>query len=246
VRHLLIKDYRVSSFLVDHRKELSLFGLLSLIQEAAWEHADVLGYGHDAMLRRGVIWALIRQQMSIAWWPRWGQDVRIRTWLRPLDGLLVNRDLEFWCEEQCFCRATALYLMLDLTHRRPAPAPMQARDFHPDERGIHDPLKIVARPGLPTLARFAIRTSDLDMHAHVNNTRIGQWLTDSVPIEAHAQQRIESYAVDFQAEMHAGETIAIEAAPTGTGSWHFQGRRQGDERIVFAATVGTVSRGHVQ
>lgn len=243
MRQLFTDDYRVTSFLVDHRKELSLFGLLSLIQEAAWEHAEALGYGHEAMREKGVIWALIRQQMSIARWPRWGEQVRIRTWLRPLEGLLVTRDLEFWTEQECFCRATALYLMLDDTHRRPAPAPMQAEDFYREGRGPHDPAKIAPRPGLPTLASFAIRTSDLDMHSHVNNTRIGQWLGDAVPFEAHEQQRIESYEVDFQAEMHAGETIAVEAAAVGDGRWHFQGRRRGDERIVFAARVGTTRRG---
>ena len=242
MRQLYVDDYRVTSFLVNHRKELSLFGLLSLIQEAAWEHADRLGYGHEAMLKRGVIWALIRQQMQLSGSPGWGQSIQVRTWLRPLQGLLVTRDLEFWAEGRRFCQATAQYLMLDEIHRRPSPAPMQPADFFTAERGPHDPAKIMARESLPRLATFAIRTSDLDMHAHVNNTRIGQWITDAVPVQAHEQQRIHRYEVDFQAEMHAGETIAIEAGPLGEGSWHFQGRREGDGRIVFAARVGTCPR----
>lgn len=243
MRQLHQEDCRVTSFLVNHRKELSLFGLLSLIQEAAWEHADRLGYGHEAMLQRGVIWALIRQQMSISRWPGWGQPVQIRTWLRPLEGLLVTRDLQFWNQGDCFCQATAQYLMLDRLHRRPSPAPMQPPDFFTGERGPHNPVKILGREGLPRLASFAIRTSDLDMHAHVNNTRIGQWITDAVPAQAHEQQRIHHYEVDFQAEMHAGETIDLEAGPLGEGNWHFQGRRQEDGRIVFAARVGTLPRG---
>lgn len=242
MRQLFSDTYRVTSYLVDHRKELSLYGLLSLIQEAAWEHADRLGYGHEAMKERGLIWALIRQQMQIERWTRWGEEVQVRTWLRPLDGLLVTRDLQFWCHRERFCEATALYLMLDDRERRPAPAPMQAGDFYQDERGPHDPLKIAAQPALPQLARFPIRTSDLDMHAHVNNTRIGQWIGDSVPLQAHDLQRIHTYEVDFQAEMHAGETIGVEAGPLPDGKWHFQGRREGDERTVFAARVGTRAR----
>ena len=242
MRAVWTDGYRITSYLVNDHKELSLYGLLSLIQEAAWEHADRLGYGYQAMLQKGLIWALIRQKMRIAWWPRWGDEVQVRTWLRPLEGLLVTRDLQFYRGSDCFCEATALYLMLDHSHRRPSPAPMQPPDFYSQERGPYDPEKISARPGLASLARFPIRTSDLDMHAHVNNTRIGQWLCDAVPAQAHEQQRIHSYEVDFQAEMHARETISVEAGPLGEGRWHFQGRREQDDKIVFAARVGTLSR----
>jgi len=242
MREMWSDNYKVTSYLVDCRKELSLFGLLSLIQEAAWEHAEELGYGYAAMLQKNLMWALIRQKMNIEWWPQWGEGIRIRTWLRPLEGLLVSRDLEFWQEKGCFCRATALYLMLDHDRRHPAPAPMQAADFYGGERGPHDPQKLPPLPGLPVLARFPIRTSDLDMHAHVNNTRIGQWLCDAVPGQAYQGQRIVSYEVDFQAEMHANQTIAVEAGPLSDGKWHFQGRREGDEKIVFAARVGSVPR----
>lgn len=234
--------YRVTSYLVDHHQELSLFGLLSLIQEAAWEHAEHLGYGYAAMRKEGLMWALIRQKIAIARWPQWGETVQVRTWLRPLEGLLVTRDFQFWREGECFCQGTTLYLMLDHQQRRPAPAPMREAAFHRGERGPHDPEKLAARPGLPQLARVPIRTGDLDMHAHVNNTRIGQWLTDAVPAAVHQTQRIASYEVDFQAEMHARETIAVEAGPLGEGRWHFQGRREEDGKIVFVARVGTRPR----
>lgn len=235
-------NYRVTSYLVDYHKELSLPGLLNLIQEAAWEHADQLGYGYATMLGRGLLWALIRQKMRIARWPAWGETVRVRTWLRPLEGLMVTRDFQFWAESDRFCEGTTLYLMLDEKHRRPAPAPMASHAFYNGERGTYDPEKIAARTGLPQLARFPIRTSDLDMHAHVNNTRIGQWLFDAVPASSHELQRIESYEVDFHAEMHARETIIVEAGPLGEGKWHFQGRREEDGKVVFASRVGTTGR----
>ncbi len=229
--------YRVTSYLVDCHKQLSLNGLLNLIQEAAWEHADRLGYGYGVMLKQGLMWALIRQKARIEWWPGWGEEVSVRTWLRPLEGLMVTRDFEFSDSRGRFCQGTTLYLMLDHQQRRPAFAPMAASAFHAGERGPDEPEKIAARPGLPVLARFPIRTSDLDMHAHVNNTRVGQWLSDALPI----QGRIRSYEVDFQAEMHARETIAVESGPLGEGRWHFQGRREEDGKVVFAARVQALS-----
>jgi len=228
-------DYRVTSYLMNHHQELSLPGLLSLIQEAAWEHAYQLGYGYAAMELQGLLWALIRQKLSVERWPGWGETVRVRTWLRPPEGLLVTRDFQFFDEQGPFCGGTTAYLMLDRTHRRPAAAPMRAESFYPGERGPDDPQRIAARPGLPALAQIPIRASDLDMHGHVNNTRVGQWLFDTLP-SAH---RISDYEVDFQSEMHFRETIAVEAGPLGEGRWHLQGRRADDGKIVFAARVGT-------
>ena len=242
LRTIWSDHYRVASYLVDYRGELSLPGLLSLIQEAAWEHVDRLGYGYQATLARGLLWALIRQKIDIVRWPGWGEELRVRTWLRPLQGLVVTRDFQFWHGQELFCEGTTLYIMLHKDERHPAPAPMQAHDFYVSERGPHDPEKIAPRPGHPQLARFTIRTSDLDMHAHVNNTRIGQWLFDAVPAQAHDQQRIHSYEVEFLAEMHARETISVEAGPLGEGKWHFQGRREEDGKVVFTARVGTVPR----
>ena len=232
------ESFRVASYLVDSHEELGLPGLLGLIQESAWEHAEQLGYGYAPMLERGLIWALIRQELEIRRWPRWGETVTVRTWLRPLQGLLVARDFEFSLRHDTFCHGTTLYLMLENATRRPAPATLGADAFYDRERGAFEPGKIAPRPGLTRLARFPIRTSDLDMHAHVNNTRIAQWILDAVPPEAHKQQRVHSYEVDFLAEMHGGESIAIEAGPLGDGKWHFQGRREGDSKVVFAARVG--------
>ena len=155
---------------------------------------------------------------------------------------MVPRDFQFWRGQECFCQGTTLYIMLHRDSRRPALAPLQAQAFYGAERGPHDPEKIPARQGLPQLARFTIRASDLDMHAHVNNTRIGQWLFDAVPTQAHEQQRIHSYEVDFQAEMLARESIAIEAGPLGEGKWHFNGRREEDGKVVFTARVATAFR----
>jgi medium-chain acyl-[acyl-carrier-protein] hydrolase len=210
-----------------------------LIQEAAWDHAEELGYGYAPMLERGLIWALIRQKMTIGWWPSWGQTVEVKTWLRPGQGLLVTRDLDFCSQGQRFCQATAQYLMLDQHLRHPRPSPISDSDCYHAERGPHDPERIAARVGLHSLCRFPIRSSDLDMHGHVNNTRIGQWLFDAVPAQAHQEQCIEGYEVDFQAEMRASETIQVETLPLGDGKWHFQGRREEDDKVVFTARVST-------
>jgi acyl-ACP thioesterase len=227
---------------VDFHKELSLYGLLGLIQESAWEHAEQLGCGYEAMQRHGLIWALIRQKLEVVSLPLWGQSVQVRTWLRPAEGFLITRDFSFSQGGEIFCEGATQYLMLDEATRRPARAPLGQEVFYSLERGRFDPQKIASQNNLPRLAIFPIRTSDLDMHSHVNNIRIGQWIMDAVPAQAHVAQRLRSYEVDFIAEMHRDETIALEAAPLFDGCWHFQGRRVEDSKITFTARAASAPR----
>jgi acyl-ACP thioesterase len=236
------ENLRIWSTAVDFHKELSLYGLLGLVQESAWEHAEQLGCGYEAMQQHGLIWVLIRQKLEVTSLPRWGQSVTVRTWLRPAEGLLVTRDFAFSGNDAIFCEGATQYLMMDQATRRPARAPLPGEMFYTLERGRFDPQKIVAVQALPRLAVFAIRTSDLDMHSHVNNIRIAQWITDALPGQAHLTQRLRSYEVDFLAEMHGGETIAIEAGRLPDGRWHFQGRRVEDGKVTFAARAASVAR----
>jgi hypothetical protein len=43
--------YNVNTFLVNPKKKLGLYGLLNLLQDAAWIHATHLGHGYENMLR---------------------------------------------------------------------------------------------------------------------------------------------------------------------------------------------------
>src|SRR5690606_263744 len=143
--------------------------------------------------------------------PRWGEELRVVTWLRPLEGIMVTRDFEFWHGEQQIGEAAARYLMLDARTRRPAPPLMPHAVFRGDARGSLEPDRIPVRENLPSLARYSIRYTDLDMHSHVNNTRFGQWIVDAVPARAHETQTLQGYDVDFQLEVLAQDTVSIEA-----------------------------------
>lgn len=237
------ETFRVTSYLVAPCKELSLWGLVSLIQENAWEHAEAMGHGYAGMLEVGQMWALIRQSVRMSRWPRWGEELRVVTWLRPMDGIMVTRDFEFWHGSEQVGEAAARYLMLDVQTRRPAPPLMPNAVFRADGQGKLEPGKIAPREGLPSLARYSIRYSDLDLYSHVNNTRYAQWIVDSVPARAHEVQTLRSYEVDFLAEVLAQDTVSIEAGPVAEGRWHFQGRREGDGKVMFTALLGVAGRG---
>ena len=93
-RVIWTQAYPVNAIVVNAQKRLGLVGLLNILQDAAWAHADHLGHGYEATLEAGSLWILSRQKLTMTDWPDWRDELIVRTWVRPIKGPLVHRDYE--------------------------------------------------------------------------------------------------------------------------------------------------------
>jgi medium-chain acyl-[acyl-carrier-protein] hydrolase len=243
------QSYAVNSIVANAQKRLGLVGLLNILQDIAWIHAEHLGHGYEATMEAGAAWILSRQALVMSAWPNWGDELRVRTWVRPTKGPLVHRDYQILVGDRQLGECVASWLTLDVRTRRPMRpgAAGGSLDFRVDGELAFTPEKIALREDLAETARFSVRNSDLDMNGHVNNTRYAQWILDSAPLESHPTRRVERYAVNFLAEVQVGDAVAIDAAPPETSSgpqtqMHFQGRRLSDGAQAFAAVLTVAER----
>lgn len=237
------QDYSVNTIVLNPLKRLGLVGLLNILQDAAWIHAKHLGHGYEAMLDQGTIWVLSRQKLIMGNWPVWGDQIRIRTWVRPLGGPLAQRDYEILANDgQVIGQATSSWLVLDMQTRRPAKLRLTGETLAcRDDKALDQttPGKIAPAGDAALRACFQVRNSDLDVNGHVNNTRYAQWILDSVPFADHQSHRIDSYEVNFLSEVHVDDEIAIhQALPDADGRLPFQGQRAADGKTVFTARLG--------
>jgi acyl-ACP thioesterase len=198
-------------------------------------------------MEAGAAWILSRQKLVMSAWPHWGDELLVRTWVRPTRGPQVHRDYEVLVGDRKLGECVASWLTLDVRTRRPIrPAVAGANlDFRLDGALAFTPDKIALRRDLAETARFSVRNSDLDVNGHVNNTRYAQWILDSTPLESHPTWRVDRYEVNFLAEVQVGDAVAIDAAPPEASSsaellLRFQGRRLSDDAPAFAAVVGVV------
>lgn len=236
-------EYEINSFLVNPQKRLGLYALLNLLQDAAWVHATHLGHGFDFVSEQKMAWVLTRQKVVMRVWPEWGERVRILTWVRPPSGAFAIRDFEVISEDQKIGEATASWILLNTESRRPVRADLKnfAEGCREDFQLSLEAPKIELSHEVETLARFEVRNSDLDLNQHVNNTRYAQWILDSIPRELHRKFLVEEYEVNFLAETHEQDRIAIQrvrqSSHLGAGWAQFQGWRESDQKIVFASRL---------
>ena len=242
------QSYAVNSIVANAQKRLGLVGLLNILQDVAWVHAEHLGHGYEATMEAGAAWILSRQKLVMSAWPNWGDELCVRTWVRPTKGPLVHRDYEVLVGDRKLGECVASWLTLDVRTRRPIRSGVAGAslDFRLDSVLAFTPEKIALRQNLAETTRFSVRNSDLDVNGHVNNTRYAQWILDSTPLESRPTGRVERYEVNFLAEVQVGDAVAIDSAPVeaisnAETSVHFQGRRLSDGAHAFAAVVGVVA-----
>ncbi len=239
-----IEHYEINSFLLDHNKRLSLFGLLNLLQDAAWMHATSAGWGFEALLKKGTIWVLARQKLVMSAWPQWEETVTLHTWGRPGGNVMALREFEIYLGNRKIGESTTTWLVLDYHSRKP-----QKLDRVPFNRMCRSEgnLAITAerlglRQDLTPKTSFEVRNSDLDVNGHVNNTRYAQWLTDTMSAAELARYAIAEYELNFLSETSLGDTVVIEcdAGEPGDGgalTRHYQGRRTGGDKPAFVQRV---------
>lgn len=233
------QQYSVNTFLVNPQKKLGLYGLLNLLQDTAWIHATHLGHGYESMLEEQTAWVLTRQKLVMSSWPHWGDDIVLKTWIRPISGIIAIRDFEIYHKDSKIGECTTQWLILDLRTRKPAEKVLglTENEFRYDAPAIVDAAKISLKTDLKKLAEFQVRNSDLDLNGHVNNTRYAQWILDSVSEEKHQEFLLQEYEVNFIAETKSGDTITILGVELAPDKFQFQGIRSSDSKIMFAATM---------
>ena len=249
IQRIWTQFYDVNTIVLDSRKRLGLVGLLNILQDTAWLHASHLGWGYEDLISHGTIWVLARQKLAMVDWPHWRDVVTIRTWARPSSGALAVREFEILVGEKKLGECTTSWLILNYETRRPQKL----------DRAFHDTLcrkegflgiearKLAARTGPKPAAEFRVHDSDLDVNGHVNNTRYAQWILDSMTAEELAALRLADYEVNFLSETRVGDTVVIERGemePSGDGTLRcqFQGRRTGDDKPAFVASLGVAGR----
>jgi medium-chain acyl-[acyl-carrier-protein] hydrolase len=238
-----IQNYDVNTMVLDHQKRLSLAGLLNMLQDAAWMHAKARGWGFEDLIRKGTIWVLARQKVVMCDWPKWEDNVSIRTWGRDANGVTAVREFAILVGDRKIGECTTTWLVLDWNTRKPQR--LDRVDFAlicPNEGLLEiSAERIPLRNDLQRLATVDVRIGDLDVNGHVNNTRYAQWIIDTMDLDELGRSRITGYEVNFLAETRLGDNIAIEAdkaeaAPDGVLR-QYQGRLTGGEKPAFAARL---------
>jgi medium-chain acyl-[acyl-carrier-protein] hydrolase len=206
-------EYSISFYEVDTKNEVFLPVLWSFMQETAWHHADHLRLGYSDLGERQYFWVLSRLSIQMEEYPRWGDRIKIKTWLTGIGRLFALRHFSIADSKgNLIGTAKSAWLVLDLKSRRPQRIePVFKHILHllADLPSTEEPEKLPPPVRAQMEKSFTVRYSDIDIHHHVNNIKYIEWILDSYPFEINQTHQIHTFDINFLAESSYGDAITI-------------------------------------
>ena len=215
----------VRSYDVDVTGVLRIASLFNYFQDTAGKHASHLGAGYAILKERGLFWVLSRAKVRIHRLPAWGENVRLTTWPKGLDGVLFIRDFQLTGDrDERLVDASSGWLLLDykaykphLPDALPAAIPPNTRGHALQEqlrklRPLQDPQMVYERKVL---------ASDLDVNHHVNNARYVDWIMDCYAPDEAKLKAMQAMQVNYVGETTYGDVIRLNKREDGPRGDHY-------------------------
>ena len=199
---------------------LKLRGIFDLFQDAAAEHADILGCGMQALLDHNTLWVLSRQKVVIDRIPAVGENLTVETYPRGTDKLLALREYRIYDEENtCIIHGTAAWLVLDADTLRPLRLSGKILEIIPDNSDLPISFEKLAKltGDQPENICFTcgVRSGGIDMNRHLNNATYPELVQDALYESGITPSDISSIELNYLHACQIGEEIAVSAEING-------------------------------
>ena len=210
------RQYRIAYSDADLRRRLRLSRLFTLLQEAAMDHASLLGAGRENTLDRGILWIVTLQQAIIRRMPVYDEPVRIVTSPGKPKHLLLPR---YYRVEDAhggtLIEASSLWALMDANTRK-AVFPEQCGIVLPyAETGLETALpRPLPAPRTDKTAAFTVPFSYVDQNGHMNNTRYFDLAEDRMPDTLRVRSLAEVKA-EYSREARLDEQITLKSELSG-------------------------------
>lgn len=213
--------------------------LCNWLQEAAGNHATALTWGVENLQEQSLTWVLARLHLRVGRWPRWREELVVRTWPSGVARIYAVREFQLSAGTEVLALGTSGWVVLDTANRRPVRPGAELAEMasRTPPRLLEDPFERL--PELPAggeAVEVRVGRSDLDLNGHANNVRFVAWVLDGMPADEAARSVLAELEVDYRAEAREGDVLRVEAGPGGeAGTWLHRITRAADGREVARA-----------
>lgn len=230
------RDYRIAYSDTDIKQRLRLSRLFTLLQEAATDHAALLGAGREKTLDRGILWIVTLQQAAIRRMPVYDEPVHIVTWPGKPKHLLFPRYYRITDEQgNALIEASSLWALMDRSTRK-AVFPEQCGIVVPGmQTGLETALpRAPQSPETDEVSTFTVPYSYVDQNGHMNNTRYFDLAEDCMP-DALRMRRLCAVQTEYSREARLDDVITLRSECAGD-TFLLAGDSEGQKLFKLALT----------
>lgn len=214
----------------------SIPAICGLFQEVAGNHALKLNFDITQLQAKNLTWVLHRLNVRMNRYPEWREDIVVETWPAAGDALRAFRDYTITDADGIVIGICLSYwMMINLQTRKPARMPKEVLALRLNNAEHVMDIKsnrLSPIQNIDAEKHFHVRSSDLDMNLHLNNTIYLEWMLETLPTEL--QYQVVEVDIVFTKECLYEEEVRSIVEIISEKESHHQLLNQDGETIALA------------
>jgi|SRR5690554_3649850 len=233
-----------NSYFIDKSGYLSIPFMFYQMQDIAWEHANLLGFGYNNLKESNQFWVLSRLKVKITRRPKWSEAFNLETWSRGTDGFYGYRDYNFIDDSgNIIIQATSSWLVLDANTRRIVRL-SKFKEFPEYSESVFNSnaSKIKAPQTEESMDFLPVQFSEIDINQHFNSGRYLERIINSYTFDFHQKHELEEFEVNFLKEGLPSDTLAVKKQQIDTTTFLCSVVRESDGVDLIKARLNWIEK----
>ena len=216
---LLTKKFQIFPLDADFKGNMRIGALINYFIQAAWQHAEELGWGLDAFEKLGYSWVLSQLKIKINSVPKWPGEITVETWPKGLNRLFYKRDaniLDF--DGNIIASITSNWLIIDKISKRPK---LYKQDLemlmrNQFKHAIHEDVERIKIEGVPAFSTSnKVKYTDIDINQHLTTVKYIDYIFDTYDLNFINANTPKELTINFLKEVKFGTEVTINRYEEG-------------------------------
>ena len=212
MENVFIQSHTIEAMHTDCFGRAKTSALLYFAQEAAGAHCVQLKLDYEALSKKNLFWAVIRNRVQITRLPVLGETITVKTWPMPTTRAAFPRATAAYDEKgnELF-RCISLWVLMDIQSRTMVLPGKSGVALTGTVQGNELPAPgSIAPKALENTVSRTVGFTELDRNFHMNNTRYMDWIDDLLPMEFHKQHPVQDLTICYLSEVLPQEEISLQ------------------------------------
>lgn len=222
-------DFRTKKEDFDEEGQIKISSLLYFFQEAATQHAEILGIGADELMKDNIVWVLAKMKVRILDNLEDDRNYYVITYPRAPKSRFCPRDYYLYDNDgNLKVVGSAMWGLMDWTTRKITRVNLNFGEGMREDEAFPEGFEKVKIKAGEKVGEYVVAASDIDANEHTNNCRYGDMASQASTIS-----EVGDIVIQFSKETREKDVINLFLEDDGDNQV-VCGRLEDDETIFLA------------
>jgi len=209
----LEKEYEVSVEHISTSNLISNLGILSILENVACSHSDMVGYGINQVSLTHFSWILLNWKVKVFKRVPYASKLKVKTWARSTGPIFTLRDFELYdVDNNVVCIAASKCVLVNTETQSISKIPEEViANYNPEEKSVFNENDIskLKSPNIETSTQksFKVQRRDIDFNKHMHNLYYLSYAYEVLPENIFNNEESNNFEIMYKTGAKLDDTI---------------------------------------